>query len=219
MSEMPFKPWIQKFCPGPRRFLQALILQDHLRTGLDIGCGESSALSGLRTLGFRSTGLDVSPTRLEVSRQRDLHDEYILGDIRELTFEHRFDVVVLSSVIEHLSREDGMDLLRRVESLASRIVYVETPNGFREQADLDGDPAQRHFSGWYSHDFEGRGYTVLGSGIQGLRGVAGRARILPESIVRLFERSLQWFVFRRPRRAGTLAAILCRDERGNLRTV
>lgn len=219
MSGMPFKPWVQKICPAPRRLLQALIVGSGLRSGLDIGCGESSPLSGLRLLGFRSTGLDVSLARLEVSRRRDLHDEYVLGDIRERTFEHRFDVVVLSSVIEHLSREDGMDLLRRVESLGSRIVYVETPNGFREQADLDGDPAQRHFSGWYSHDFEGRGYTVLGSGIRGLRGVAGRARIFPESMVRLIERSLQWFVFRRPQRAGTLAAILCRDERGNLKTV
>lgn len=216
MSKTPFKPWIQRICPAPRRLLQALIVRDGLRIGLDIGCGEASPLSDLRKWGFRSTGLDVSSARLEVSRQRGLHGEYVLGDIRTVAFEHRFDVVVLSNVIEHFSREDGTDLLRRVEGLASRIVYIETPNGFREQPDLNGDPAQRHFSGWFPHDFEGRGYTVLGSGIRGLRGVAGQARIFPESIVRFVERSLQWFVFRRPRWAGTLAAILRRDERGNL---
>jgi hypothetical protein len=161
----------------------------------------------------------VSPARLEVSRQRGLHDDYVLGDIRTVAFEHRFDVVVLSNVIEHFSRDDGMDLLRRVESLASRIVYIETPNGFREQPDLNGDPAQRHFSGWFPHDFEGRGYTVLGSGIRGLRGVAGRARFFPEAVVKTIERMLQWFILRRPRWAGTLAAIRFVDEHGNMRSV
>jgi len=219
MRDLPFRPWVQRICPAPRRLLQALIVRDDLQTGLDIGCGESSPFSDLHARGFRSTGLDVSPARLEVSRQRGLHDDYVLGDIRTVAFEHRFDVVVLSNVIEHFSRDDGMDLLRRVESLASRIVYIETPNGFREQPDLNGDPAQRHFSGWFPHDFEGRGYTVLGSGIRGLRGVAGRARFFPESIVRFVERSLQWFVFRRPRWTGTLAAIRFVDEHGNVRSV
>ena len=219
MSKTPFKPWIQRICPAPRRLLQALIVRDGLRIGLDIGCGEASPLSDLRKWGFRSTGLDVSSARLEVSRQRGLHGEYVLGDIRTVAFEHRFDVVVLSNVIEHFSREDGTDLLRRVEGLASRIVYLETPNGFREQPDLDGDPAQRHLSGWFPHDFGGRGYTVLGSGIRGLRGVAGRARFFPEIVVRFIERILQWFVFRRPRRAGTLAAIRFMDEHGNVRSV
>jgi hypothetical protein len=219
MSSLPFKRWVQKICPAPRRYLQALILRHGFRTGLDVGCGEYSPLSSLRTYGFRSVGTDVSPTRLEVSRTRGLHDDYVLGDVRRVLFDEKFDVVVLSHLIEHLSREEGMDLLRRAESLASRVVYVETPNGFREQPDLNGDPAQRHLSGWFPHDFEGRGYSVLGSGIKGLRGIAGAARLFPETVVRFLERSLQWYVFRRPRLAGSLSAILLKDERGNLLSV
>jgi hypothetical protein len=219
VSDLPFKPWVQKVCPAPRRLLQALIVEHGLRSGLDIGCGESSPLSSLRTRGFRSAGLDMSLARLEVSRQRALHDEYILGDVRKGTFEHRFDVVVMSNVIEHLSREDGMGLLQRVESLAARLVYIETPNGFREQPDLDGDPAQRHLSGWFPHDFEGRGYTVLGSGIRGLRGVAGKARLFPEGVVRSLERASQWYILRRPRKSGTLSAIRLVDDHGNVLTV
>jgi hypothetical protein len=194
-----------------------LILERGLATGLDIGCGESSLLTPLRAYGFHSVGLDAWPEQIERSRALGLHDDYVIGDIRTLTPDRPFDVVVLNHVIEHLPRDQGVELLQRVESLARRMVVVGTPNGFLEQTALDGNPFQRHFSGWFPHDFEARGYTVFGGGLRCLRGPAGRAKYLPERSVRLAERLTAWWVHRHPRTAHSLTAVRYQEENGCLR--
>ena len=130
MNALPFKPWIQAVCPSPRRHAQTLIVRKGLETGLDIGCGENSLLSPLRDSGFRSTGGDASAEMLESAKRRNLHDEYIMGDFRNVEVDRKFDVVVLSQVIEHFSREEGLVVLDRAESLARCLVYLE--NAFIE---------------------------------------------------------------------------------------
>ena len=216
---LPFSPWLQRICPSPRRYVQQLILSHNLRTGLDMGCGTNSLLSPLRSSSFRSAGLDAFSDAIEKSRRLNLHDEYIHADLRSYTFDRKFDVVVACNVIEHLTREEAMGFLQKMEFLAERIVYLEVPYGFLEQTAFDGNPHQRHFSGWFPHDFVGRGYTVFGMGLRGLRGVQGGSRFLPEPIVRTIDRSLAWLVFRRPYLAFYFAAIKYIDENGDIRMV
>jgi hypothetical protein len=207
MNSLPFNPWIQWICPSPRRYAQELIIRNRYRTGLDIGCGETSMLSPLRGPGFHTTGLDVSEKMLESAKERSLHDEYILGDFRSVSMKRTFDVVVMRDVIEHFARKEGSEALKSLESIAAKMIYIETPNGFIEQPELDGNPFQKHLSGWCQHDFEERGYQVFGMGPRGLRGIAGAPRSLPEFVVRGLERGLQWYYFRRPWKAGHLAAL------------
>jgi hypothetical protein len=202
--------------------LAQLVVRFGLKTGLDIGCGENSPLAPLRARGFRSIGIDASPDRVESARRKGEHDEYHCGDIR--TFPLRsippIDVVVMSHLIEHLSREQGLDLLQVAEQLAQRLVYVETPRGFMEQLHCyDGDLLQQHCSGWFPWDFEGRGYTVFGSGLGWLRARDGRSSALPEAVTRWTERLCQRLVFRRPGWGFVIAAIRYRDEHGNIRSL
>jgi hypothetical protein len=152
---LPFPKWVQTVCPSPRRLVQRLIVEQGLRSGLDIGCGSSSLLSPLRNKHFQSTALDADHETIEVCRRLNLHDYFICGEFLETDFDGQYDVVVLSHVIEHFSRELGAAVLGKVESIASRLVYVETPNGFLEQAASEGNAFQRHLSGWFPHDFEG----------------------------------------------------------------
>ncbi len=217
MTIYTFDSWIQTVCPAPRRHLQRLIVEQGLKTGLDIGCGVTSPLSPLRERGFQSTGLDISSESIREARRRDLHDKYIEGDFRSCELQSEYDVVTCCHVIEHLSREDGDLLLRRLEKMARYMVYIETPNGFREQV-AEMVP-QRHLSGWFPHDFASRGYTVFGSGIKGARGSYGAAQVVSESVTRCLERATQWSVFRRPAMAGTIGAVRFRDQHGNLRKV
>ncbi len=215
-AKLPYSRWVQVLCPSPRRHFQKLVLQSNATTGLDIGCGEHSLLSPLRSRCFRTTGVDASPERIENAKEHDLHDEYICGSITELPLDRPFDVVVLSHVIEHLEREEGQRLLGAVEAMNPKLVLVETPNGFLEQPVHRDDPYQRHLSGWFPHDFEGRGYTVFGSGVRWLCGPKGEARCLPEVLVRFINRSLQRYYFRRPRSAFIVTAIRFVDEDDNL---
>jgi hypothetical protein len=148
-----------------------------------------------------------------------VHDEYVLADFRKFAVDRKFDVVVLSHVIEHFERDEGLEVLRKVESMASRVVYVETPNGFLEQTDFDGNIFQRHLSGWFAHDFQARGYTVFGAGPKWLRGPMGQSRFLPESVARAISRLSQWYFFRRPQSASTISAIKFIDQLGNVRSL
>jgi hypothetical protein len=72
-----------------------------------------------------------------------------------------FDAVVLTDVIEHLEKDEGLLLIREVERVTSSIVGIFTPLGFMpqhfsskqdtwgfEEADL-----QTHRSGWLPNDF------------------------------------------------------------------
>ncbi|HVN31492.1 MAG TPA: class I SAM-dependent methyltransferase [Thermoanaerobaculaceae bacterium] len=214
----PRRPgWVQLVCPAPKRYLQELIRTNDLRTGLDIGCGEGSPLAALRARGFRSTGIDIYSENIASARARSTHDEYLLGDFRTAAFPGRFDVVVLSHVIEHFTRDEGEEVLRQAESLATRLVYVETPNGFLEQLRTDRNPFERHLSGWFPHDFEARGYTVFGSGPRFLRSALLSGGPVSGPLSGVIGRALQRWYFRRPVHAAIIAAIRLVDEGGNVR--
>ena len=210
---------VQTLCPAPKRHLQSLIRKHGLKTGLDIGCGEGSPLTSLRGPHFASTGIDIDTKSIEQARSRELHDEYILGDFMTMKLERAFDVVVLSHVIEHFDRDTGWRVLQRIEQISRHLVYVETPNGFLEQTDYDGNPFMRHLSGWFPPDFAARGYTVYGSGPKWLSVPMGSKKLLPSSLRQLISRLLQWHYFRRPSGAGTIAGFRFVDGAGNLRAV
>lgn len=220
MTSYPLRSSLVQFlCPAPKRHLQRLILDLGLRSALDVGCGGGSLLTDLRRYGLHSTGIDASMAAIEASRSANAHDDYVVGDFLSFDFDCKFDVVVLSHVIEHFPREMGETILRRLEALSGCLVYVETPNGFLEQTDFDGNPYQRHLSGWFPHDFRARGYTVYGHGVRGLTGPVGRPRFLPRTATVAIQRMCQRIVFRRPWAASTIAAIRYLDGDGNLRVI
>jgi SAM-dependent methyltransferase len=204
---------LQAVSPHPVRLLHTLIARERLQTGLDLGCGAWSPLAAARRLGFHSTGVDISAQAIERARGRGLHDEYLCAHAGDLPSDRTYDVVVASHLIEHLPRDEGVGLLRKLESLGRRIVYVATPNGFLEQEAYGGNPFQEHHSGWFPHDFEGRGYSVFGTSSRLWRGVRSKS-IFPKVIAANLDRSIQRIVFRRPGIAHVLVAILYRDPSG-----
>ncbi len=65
-------------------------------------------------------------------RNNNLHAELILGDARGLdrySKPGQFDTVVSLSVIEHLTKEEGLRMMRSMEKVASRKVIFYTPRG------------------------------------------------------------------------------------------
>jgi hypothetical protein len=216
-SSLPFASFVQRFAPAPTRLVQQLIIEKNLRTGVDIGCGEFSILSPMRSSTFRTTGLDAFEATIDKCKAANTHDDYICANFLETRIEQQFDVVVLNHVIEHFDRDTGFEVLRRLEAMAKRLIYIGTPNGFKEQMGYGGNKFQRHLSGWFTEDFEARGYNVFGFGPRALRGVQGVPKYFPEPMVRLIERSTRWYYYRRPKGSSGLGAIKYIDEDGNVR--
>jgi hypothetical protein len=189
---------------------------------VDIGCGSFSFLSAFRP-GITTIGLDAFPTAIEMAKQRNLHDHYIVADILKTDIEDilcqvpnasQIDLVTLYGVIEHFPKSQGYEMMERCEKLTSKFVLLETPHGFVEQGPEFGNEFQRHLSGWYIHNFAGRGYKVYGTtGTRYLRGyIAGPKYDFPGCI--LLDEFLTLFlrINRHPKHAFNLVAI--KDIRG-----
>lgn len=85
-------------------------------------------------------------------------------DALPLFGEDSFDHVTILDVIEHLTREDGIQLIADACSIARASVTVYTPIGFLPQHPapdgtdawgLHGGEWQTHRSGWTPDDFDG----------------------------------------------------------------
>jgi 2-polyprenyl-3-methyl-5-hydroxy-6-metoxy-1,4-benzoquinol methylase len=101
---------------------------------LDVGCGKGELAYDLATRsGARVTGVDKSEASLAFAKDRFRSPEleFVQSDIYTWDVPHRFDVVVLSNVLEHLS--DRVGLLRRlVEEAAPKRVLIRVPSAERD---------------------------------------------------------------------------------------
>lgn len=87
---------------------------------LDVGCGKGELAHDLSTRGGAVvTGIDVNRTSLAFARERytDESVEFVEADVLEWVPDHRYDVVVMSNVLEHI--DDRVGLLRRLRDVAA----------------------------------------------------------------------------------------------------
>ena len=68
---------------------------------LDLGCGAGVLAGILGTFG-PTLGVDLSPTAVEVARQRFPYAQFWAGDVLEWKPDAQYDIVVSQEVIEHL---------------------------------------------------------------------------------------------------------------------
>jgi SAM-dependent methyltransferase len=83
---------------------------------LDVGCGPGLLARAMaERAGAIVTGVEVNAERLDQARRTNAHERvtYVLSDATECLPEGRFDVVVLSNVLEHIG--DRVGLLRRIQ--------------------------------------------------------------------------------------------------------
>ena len=190
-----------------------LVADGGIETALDIGCGTSSHLKQLRP-GVETTGLDAHADAIDLARERGVHDHYIQANILNDDIDEQFDLVTLYGLIEHLPKSDGLRLLDRVEKLSCKYILLETPQGFVPQGREFGNEFQRHHSGWFIQEFEGRGYNVHGTtGTRHLRGyMAGPKYNFPGCLLCDELLTLLLRINRKPKHAFNLVAI--KDVRG-----
>lgn len=91
--------------------------------------------------------------------------KYDIRKLREIFMPKSFDLVIALDVMEHLEKQESLDVLRQCEEIARKAVIIETPRGYIP-TNMDilghgGDEWQTHRSGWEPEEFETLGYKTI----------------------------------------------------------
>lgn len=152
------------------------ILDKKTKTILDVGCGPGYPMELLKKVkpNLEATGVDLFDEYLKRAKKLGVYNKLIKSDVRKLPFKEReFDTVICLQVIEHLSKRQGLELLKNLERIAKYQVILTTSFGFFEHPDVDENKLQRHLSGWEDDDFRKRGYKTKHQGLTLLFGNDG----------------------------------------------
>ena len=183
-------------------------------TVLDLGCGWGSN-SPLEGMALRYTlGVDIFQPYLEECRQKAIHSDYIRADIREIEFkDSSFDAVLMLEVLEHFTKEEGRRLLDKCSSWARKKVIITTPNGYMWLDAVDGNPFQKHISGWSPEELRRMGFRVAGLlGWKKLRGYQVGQRYKPALLWEVISDLTQKVTYHYPALASRLLAVKIVDK-------
>jgi hypothetical protein len=158
-------------------YARELLSRHQIGDILDLGAGKNPHYKLRSKLEINQFLVDLIATPTEDEKvywiNVDVLDEFrILEFISSRGFESKISVDCVASLhcIEHLEKKEGIKLLDMMERLATKLVFVETPNGFVHQQGSEDNPWQKHRSGWTVSDFRERGYKVRGiSGMKFLK--------------------------------------------------
>lgn len=176
-------------------------------TVLDLGCGYNSPLHQCK--GSFSVGVESFLPYLEESRGKLLHDQYIRADIRKVNFKPgSFDAVVAFEVLEHLTKEEGQELLNKMKTWARKKLIITTPNGYLRQDSYDKNPLQEHKTGWSPKELRNLGFKVYGmNGLKWLAGYRGQIKYRPRHLWEVIFQLTHKITYRNPILAFQLLAI------------
>jgi len=153
-------------------------------TLLDVACGAYSPVKRVSAKLKHVVGIDMFQPSIDRSRDAGIHSDYKLMNALDIEKEfglRSFDCVVASDLIEHLTKEDGLLLLKHMEGVAKNKVVVYTPNGFLKQSTYDNNDLQVHQSGWEIEEMQRLGYQVKGiNGWKSLRGEFAEVKLWPK---------------------------------------
>lgn len=89
---------------------------------LDIGCGNGFLTYDVAEKARSVTAIDLNEDNIEFAKRNFNRDniKYICGDASRLNFGEKFDVIILSNLLEHL--ENRHDFLRKIRGLADKFL-------------------------------------------------------------------------------------------------
>lgn len=146
-------------------------------TVTDIGPGEGTYARLMRPAhrGVWWTGIEihrpyVRKYRLKSTKQRAMYDELHVLDARTAPdhLYHR-DLVIAGDVLEHMPRQDAVDLLGRIEQAGAWHILVSLPIVVIEQGAVGGNQHEAHVHHWAADDMD-QVLTGLGGRVERMRG-------------------------------------------------
>jgi len=175
-------------------------------TVLDLGCGSNSPLQYFNV--HFSVGVELYDPYLLETRRKGIHNQYIKADIRKVEFKPRsFDAAIAIELLEHLTKEEGHALIKKMERWARKRVIITTPNGYLWQNGYDDNPLQEHKSGWSVKELQELGFEVYGmNGWKKLMGYKGSIKYKPALSWQGISELTQEIIYFHPRLAFQLFA-------------
>lgn len=150
-----------------------LFSRHQIKSLVDLGAGQNPQYQMRYELGISQLLIDLnyseSDEPMVCRRKTDVSNYYKLqktvSDFCDSIEEtgKKVDAVVSIQNIEHLEKSSGIELIQNLETIAKKLIIIETPNGFVAQSGTLENPFQEHLSGWSVGDFEKLGYKVLGT--------------------------------------------------------
>lgn len=142
-------------------------------TVLDVGCGklwdnnpksEDILFSCFDNQKYKITGIDIFSECIDWRKKNGPPGVYLTMDAKKLRdFAGKFDLVIAHHILEHMNKEESQNLLEEIERKALKQIIIGAPIGFTNTeyaVTLHRNPYERHFCGWFSEEFERRGYRV-----------------------------------------------------------
>lgn len=172
---------------------------------LELGCANNSVLQYFPKRYF-SCAVDIFLPYLEQSRNKKIHDSFILADISRLCIKAKsFDCVLALGLLEHLEKSEGLKLLELMQVIARKKIIINMPNGFLRQDAFDGNIYQIHKSGWVCEDLSRLGFKAFGFfGLKSLRTEYGKLRHWPRIFWFIISELTQTFAFKLPQYAAEI---------------
>jgi len=205
-------PLYRKLLPSWTKYLKREL--SNCNTALDLGCGYDSAIQHCN-VPF-SVGVELFEPYLEESKKKGIHSQYIKADIRKVEFKPKgFDAAIAVEVLEHLTKQEGHELLTKMERWAKKKVIITTPNEYLWQNGYDNNPLQEHKSGWSTEELRNLGFKVHGmNGWRKLRGYKASMKYKPALLWARIADLTQTITYHYPKLAFQLFAIKQIDEGG-----
>lgn len=151
---------------NPYAFLQEIV--DPNTTVLSLCCGIGIELAPLDAKEI--TAVDIAPQYIKELKKTLPHVKAVVGDaLKYIQYakDQSFDVISLFDAIEHLTKEDGLELLKECQRVARKHILVFTPEGYVRNEPhnawgIEGaDHWQQHLSGWTIDELKGLGFGIL----------------------------------------------------------
>lgn len=99
---------------------------------LDIACGTGYGSYYLSQVASLVTGVDISPLSIQTANERYKNNNlsFMIGDCSQVSFEHKFDVIVSFETIEHLEEDSRIKFYNMCSNFLENdgIFLVSTPN-------------------------------------------------------------------------------------------
>lgn len=116
-------PWHSR---QPDRNLVKLIREKKIKKGsiLDMCSGDGTNSIYLASQGFRVVGVDISPTAVEIAKERcakrNVKCDYSAGDILKIKPDKEFDLILDRGCFHHISRKNKPKYVRLVNKLLKK---------------------------------------------------------------------------------------------------
>jgi ubiquinone/menaquinone biosynthesis C-methylase UbiE len=151
---------------NPYAFLTEIV--DKETSVLSLCCGIGIELAPLDAKSI--TGVDIAPQYITELKKALPNVKGVVADALEYIKKAKdssFDVISLFDAIEHLTKEDSLELLKECQRVARKHILVFTPEGYVKNEPhnawgIEGaDHWQEHLSGWTMDELRDLGFKIL----------------------------------------------------------